>query len=222
MNNKSKIIKVAVADDHVLVRDGLVKIIKDFGDCEVIFEASNGLEVKDKIKQKLIPDILALDLNMPEMNGIETAFWLRANHPEIRILIVSVYDYEVLRIKMLKAGVRGFFKKDIPSQELHFAILTVMKSGYYLSSEFTDKLLNKSFNNEEISEPDGDQLTDEEIEFIKLSCSDLTYKEICMQMELPPRRADRFRIDLFKKLHVQSRVGVALYAIKNGLVMIQH
>jgi DNA-binding NarL/FixJ family response regulator len=129
-----------------------------------------------------------------------------------------MYDSELSLIRLLKAGVKGFLKKDIHPDELKFAIHSVVQSGYYYSNHTTGKLVNLFRNN-----PDGNirlqkaMLSDQELQFLKLACSDLTYKEVAQKMGLNPRSVDSLRDQLFTKLDVKSRVGLAMMAIRHGI-----
>ncbi len=123
--------KVLMADDHILLRNALASLIDTFDECSVIHLASNGEEVKTAIEDNQKPDIAILDLNMPKMDGYETAKWLHENHPDIKIFILTMYDSEIALIRLLQAGVRGFLKKDIHPNELKAAILAVVNDGYY-------------------------------------------------------------------------------------------
>src|SRR5688572_18093320 len=135
-------IKVAMADDHVLLRNALASLIDSFGDCKVIYQCGNGIELKNQLKTGVIPDVLLLDLNMPEMNGFDTAEWIQQHHPDIHVLMLTMYDSELTMIRLLKAGVKGFLKKDISPSELKFAINSVMNSGYYYSTQTAGRLAN--------------------------------------------------------------------------------
>jgi len=135
--NKDNSIKVALADDHVLLRTALATLISNFDNCEAIIQVSNGKELIKEISEKKIPDVVLLDLNMPEMNGFETAIWLRDNHPGINVLMLTMYDSELSLIRLLQAGVKGFLKKDVHPRELQFAIHSVVENGYYYSHNAT-------------------------------------------------------------------------------------
>jgi DNA-binding NarL/FixJ family response regulator len=219
MSNKLHYIKVALADDHVLLRNALAALIDSFGECKVIQQASNGVELIDQIKSTQAPDVAILDLNMPQMDGLETATWLQLNHPEVRVLMLTMYDSELALIRLLQSGVKGFLKKDIHPSELKFAIQSVMQSGYYYSNHTTGKLMNLFRN------PDDHSLTLEkamlsaqEIAFLKMVCTEMTYKEIALRMNLNPRTVDNLRDILFNKLDIKSRVGLAMFAIRHGVV----
>ena len=211
--------KIILADDHVLLRDALVSLINSFDDFVVIKSVGNGRELISAIEEGHQPELIVLDLNMPLMDGFETAKWLSKNHPEINILILTMYDSEIALIRLLQTGVKGFLKKDIHPQELRHELISVAKQGYYYSHDTTGKLatlFQKTPDNHSLIE--NAMLSDKEIEFLRLASTDLTYKEIAGQLKITPRAIDGYRDALFDKLDVKSRVGLAIYAVKNGIV----
>lgn len=217
--NIKKQYKVILADDHILLRDALAVLINSFDECKVIAVAGNGVELKKQIEQGNNPDLVLLDLNMPVMDGYDTAKWLQQNHPGIKILTLTMYDSEIALIRLLQIGVRGFLKKDIHPAELRTAILSVADNGYYYSHNTTGKLA--SFfqkNHSSQSSIEKALLNETEIEFLKMASTDLTYKAIAQIMQMTPRAIDGYRDCLFDKLEVKSRVGLAIYAVKNGIV----
>ena len=208
-----------MVDDHVLLRNALASLIDTFGSCQVIHQSGTGTDLVENIKQGLTPDVVLLDLNMPGMNGFETAQWLQKNNPELPVLMLTMYDSELTLIQLLQAGVKGFLKKDIHPSELKFAIHSVIESGYYYSNHTTGKLVNLFRNSLENGMAVYKSiLSDQELVFLKLACTDLTYKEIAKQMGLNPRSVDTLRDILFTKLDVKSRIGLAMVAIKHGIV----
>lgn len=218
---QENVIQVALADDHILLRNALASLIDRFEDCKVVIQASGGKELAVKISKGDLPDVVLLDLNMPDMNGFETATWLRDHYPAIHVLMLTMYDSELTLIRLLQAGVKGFLKKDIHPNELHYAIRSVIENGYYYSHNATGKLLNLFRSNTDSgSILRKKMLTEIEIRFLQLSCGELTYKEIAKEMTLNPRGVDNLRDNLFTKLEVKSRVGLAMYAIRHGLVNI--
>ena len=218
---KGDLIQVALADDHILLRNALASLIDRFENCKVVMQVSNGKELVTAISKDNLPDVVLLDLNMPGMNGFETATWLRDSYPSIQVLMLTMYDSELTLIRLLQAGVKGFLKKDIHPNELKYAIHSVIENGYYYSHNATGKLLNL-FRTKAASSSilDKSMLTETEIRFLQLSCSELTYKEIAQEMKLNPRGVDNLRDNLFTKLEVKSRVGLAMYAIRHGLANI--
>jgi DNA-binding NarL/FixJ family response regulator len=154
------------------------------------------------------------------MDGYETAAWIRTNHPGTKVLALSMYDEEDAIIKMLKNGARGYILKDSHPSELKAAIESVMTKGFHYSEIITGRLMRNILDSGD--EKHGtSNFSGREIEFLKLAASELTYKEIAEQMHLSPRTIDGYRDDLFEKLSIKSRVGLVLYAIKNGIVTLQ-
>ena len=212
-------VKIAMVDDHILLRNALARLIVGFDNCQVVLEASNGRELVNYLKKDNLPDVILLDLNMPQMDGFETAAWLHSNHPGVHILMLTMYDSDQALIRLLQSGVKGFLKKDIHPAELSFAINAVMQSGFYYSQHVSGKLANLFRNKTgNVMALEKAMLTSQEILFLKLASSDMTYKEIAMQMTLNPRAVDSLRDNLFEKLEIKSRVGLAMYAIRQGIV----
>lgn len=212
-------IKIALADDHTLLRNALGTLINGFENCKVVISVSNGLELIGCLQDGIIPDLILLDLNMPLLDGFETIKEVKKHHPDMLILMLTMFDSEVSLIKLLKLGVNGFLKKDIHPSELKQAINTVTQSGHYYSNTISAKLAGLFRQNTDSTLPLHQAiLSDQELEFLKLSASDLTYKEIAQSMSLSPRSIDAMRDQLFIKLDVKSRVGLAIIAIRNGLV----
>ena len=215
-------IKVALVDDHKLFRKGMVELVNGFPGYIVIWEANHGLELIQKFATEEAPDVVLLDINMPEMDGYETALWLKKNHPKVKVLTLSMYDNEEAIIKMLRVGAKGHILKDAEPQELKVALQELARKGFYYSELVSGTLLN-SINRDADDEKrtaEMVKLNDRESEFLKLACSELTYKEIADKMCLAPRTIDGYREALFEKLHVKSRVGLVLYAIKTGHVVV--
>jgi DNA-binding NarL/FixJ family response regulator len=214
--------KIALADDHVLLRNGLANLIRDF-DYEVLFEADNGEDFLKKVKSHGVPDIVLMDINMPVMDGYDTTSWLRKNLPHVKVLALSMYDDENAVLRMLRSGAKGYILKDVDPSELKSALSAILTKGFYHSELVTGKLIH-TINN--LDNPEGSSvkeifgLNNREIEFIKLTCTELTYKEIAEKMYLSPRTIDGYRDALFDKLGLKSRVGLVLFAIKNGIVNI--
>lgn len=212
-----KQIQVAIADDHTLLRKALGKLINSFDDYTVLFEADNGKEIKNKIAQHIVPDLVLLDVNMPEMDGFETAGWLNKNYPKIKMLALSMFSDEKTIIKMLRLGAKGYILKNIDPDELKNALDSVMKKNFYLSDYISGKIISGLHKDaDRVDEPSP--LTQREKDFLRLICTEITYKDIAAKMYVSPRTVDEYRNSLFEKLKVKSRVGLVIYAIRNGLV----
>lgn len=213
--------KVALVDDHVLLRNGLAGLINSLADYNVIFEADNGVDFQNKIRDGIIPDLVLMDINMPEMDGFATSQWIRQTHPLIKVLALSMYDNENSIIRMFKAGARGYILKDSEPSELRAALDSLITKGYYYSELVSGKLIH-SINkmDEDADIRNLSQLNDRELEFLKYACTEMTYKEIADKMFLSPRTIDGYRDSLFEKLNLKTRVGLVMYAIKNGIVRV--
>jgi two-component system invasion response regulator UvrY len=213
---------IVLVDDHVLLRKALAALIMSMDSYNVLFEADNGIDFINKLNPDLLPDLVLLDLNMPEKDGVETAQWLKNSYPSIKVLALSMYDNENAIIRMFKAGARGYILKYCEPEEMKAALDSIILKGFYYSEMVTGKLIH-SINNlhEEKSQiRQIVRLNERETTFLKLICSDLTYKEVADKMFLSTRTVEGYRDTLFERLQVKSRVGLVLYAIKNGIVTI--
>ncbi len=212
-------INIVLVDDHVLLRNGLANLIESFG-YKVLFQADNGKYFTEKLQPSNLPGIVLLDINMPEMDGYDTALWLKENYPEIKILALSMYDNENAIIRMFKAGAKGYILKDCDPSELRAALEAITSKGFYYSEMVTGKLIHtiNTMDDKDNQLINPVKLNDREINFLKLSCTELTYKEIADKMFVSPRTIDGYRDDLFHKLKIKTRVGLVMYAIKNGIV----
>ena len=218
-------VKIALVDDHKLFRDGLAELISGFSEYKISIEADNGADFIQQLKTKAIPDIILLDINMKEMDGFETAEWLKQNHPEVKILVLSMYENENAIIRMLKLGARGYVLKDIRKKELEQALASLVSKGYYYTDLVTGKLIHVLNTLDEAGPGQTVQeisaMNPRETEFLKWACTELTYKEIAEKMNLSVHTIDGYRDSLFEKLDVKSRIGLVLYAIKNKIVLLE-
>jgi len=211
---------VAIVDDHILLRNGLANIIRELETYAVLFEASNGKDFIKQLQPRFLPDIVLLDVNMPEMDGYDTALWLKRNYPGIKILALSMYDNENAIIRMMKNGAKGYILKDIDPNEFKHALDSLVRKGFYYSELITGKLIHavNQLDDHEQTIKTLISLNEREIEFLKLACTEMTYKEIAEKMYLSARTIDGYRDALFEKLGVKSRVGLVLYAFRNNIV----
>jgi len=214
-------IRVVLADDHVLLRNGLAGLVTNLG-YDVLFECSNGKELINKLEKDDLPDIILMDINMPEMDGYEATLWMKNNYPLVNVLALSMYDDENAIIRMLKSGAKGYVMKDTDPTELKLAIDNVISKGVHYSELVTGKLLHSIYQLDEKNNGTKQMLNlnDREISFLKLVSSEMTYKEIADSMYLSPRTIDGYRDALFEKLNIKNRVGLVLFAIKHGIVQV--
>jgi len=209
--------KVALVDDHKLFRKGLLELVNGFSGYTVILEAENGRDLIGKLFPEKIPGIILLDISMPVMDGFETARWLQQHHPQVKILALSMSNDEETVLQMLKCGVDGYVLKNADPSELRMALEALEADGSYYSSNISE-ILRKGLT--EPKQPEA-ELSEREIEFLKLACTELPYKSFSPFLKVSPRIVESTRETLFKKLEVASRVGLVIYAIRNGIYRIE-
>lgn len=214
-----QITKIALVDDHSLLRGSLASLINSFEGYNVVLEADNGKDFIHQLQQHPHPDIVLLDITMPEMNGFETAAWIKKNLQQTRVLVLSMMDDDTAIIAMLKEGARGYILKDSKPLIFRQALDNIRDKGFFMNELVSNKMLNYVVGDEKKTNYANvlTQLTEKETTFLRLACSELTYKEIAAEMGLSPRTVEGYRDELFKKLNVMSRVGLVMLAIKNGL-----
>ncbi|MCB0474902.1 MAG: response regulator transcription factor, partial [Flavobacteriaceae bacterium] len=157
-----------------------------------------------------------MDLNMPIMNGAEATSWLQKNEPDIKVLALSMDDDENSILRMIRSGAKGYLLKDIHPDTLLEALNGVLKEGFYHTKKVSDTLVHSLQPNGGLKKNEHIDLADREIEFLKLVSTEMTYKEIADIMNLSPKTIDGYREQLFKKLDVKNRIGLVIYALKNG------
>jgi DNA-binding NarL/FixJ family response regulator len=184
----------------------------EFDELEVVFEAENGQQMQQVLAKYAQPDVILMDINMPVMDGYASAKWLKQNYPKVRILALSMFEDDKAVIQMIKCGAGGYVLKESRPRELLEAIKAIHEKGVYINEMVSGKLLRSVADKEDL--PD---ISKKELEFLKLCCSELTYKEIADQMFVSPRTVDNYREALFLKLNLKSRSGLVLYAIQNGI-----
>ncbi len=210
-------IHLALADDHKLVRSSIAKLVSSFKNCTVLFDAENGEQVQEQLKNHVIPDILLLDISMPILDGFDTAIWLTKNYPQVKIIALTMNTDERSIVKMMRNGAKGFLSKNTEPPELLKAIETVMTKNFYLPEDISWKLVT-GLQDEANQPAEPKDLSEKEREFLSLVCTELHYEQIAKKMFISVRTVDDYRATLYDKLKVKSRMGMAMYAIKNGLV----
>jgi DNA-binding NarL/FixJ family response regulator len=212
------VIQIAVVDDHILLRNGLANLINSFAGYHVSFEADNGKDFIAQLETHDTPDIVLLDISMPGMDGFETAAWIKKNRPATKMMVLSMREDEEAIIRMVKAGAGGYILKDSKPAIFREALDELRDKGFYMNDLLSNKVLNYVKGEEENKEAAIiARLTEKELKFLELACTEKTYKEIANEMNLSPRTVEGYRDDLFEKLGVISRVGLVTFAIKHGL-----
>jgi two-component system invasion response regulator UvrY len=213
----SKKISIAIADDHAMLRKGLIKLLSVSGNYESLFDVDNGNEVIDELKKHKIPDILILDVNMAGRDGQQTAEWVTAHYPQVKILALSMFNDETTILKMIQAGAKGYITKNSDPEKLKEAIDTLYEKGVYLPESLSAKLFSGIKNNLLVNQDKTPVLNEKEKTFLSLLCQELSYQEIAGKMFLSPRTVDDYRKKLTRKLNVKGKSGLIVYAMNSGL-----
>ena len=211
-------INVALVDDHILLRNSLARIINNFDNFKVVLEADNGRHFIDQLAKIKAPDIVLLDISMPIMNGYETAEWMHKNIPQTKILVLSMMDDENSVIRMLNYGASGYILKDSKPSVLKEAFTSIVEKGFYSNDLVSGSMMHYVTNGNK--QENAIEFSELETAFIKHACTEMTYKEIADAMQIPPRKVDFYRDAVFAKLQLKNRVGLVLYAVKEGIVKI--
>lgn len=210
---KQEIIRIAIAEDHVMFRSILAATINSYKSFTVDIEAGDGTELIEKISAaKQLPDICILDISMKPMNGYETAGLIRSKWPAIKTLALTMFIDDFCIIGMLRKGARGFITKDRKPEELINALEKLYEKGFYHEG-LDDEILFHAIQGETTYPP----LTEKELEFLPYCCSDLHYREIAGLMHVSERTVESYRDSLFKKLNIKTRSGLATFAMLTGL-----
>lgn len=209
-------IKVMLADDHALMREGIKHLLEFDGSIEVIEEASDGISCLEKL-ENVEPDILLLDINMPDMNGIEVLEELKKNNNSIKVLILTVHSEIEYLIKAVDIGANGYILKDSGSLELKQAINVIMNGDSYIQPSLLPAL-NSRLINRDIDKEKLESLTKREIEILTQVAGGMFNKEIANNLDISERTVKNHISNIFKKIDVSDRTQAAVFAIKNNIV----
>jgi len=208
-------IHVAYADYYAIVRSSISTCVNASGHFIVDIQANNGEELIQQLKRtQILPDICILDINMPVKNGYETIKEAKKLWPSMKFLVLTTINKEYTILQMIKNGASGYLLKSCDPDELNKALISIYKTGYYLTELTSSQIL--SFLHEK-DDSTISKLNSKELQFLSLSASDYTYREIAQKMHVSPRTIDGYRDALFNKLNIKSRTGLAIFAISIGL-----
>lgn len=213
-----KKIKVAIADDYKIFREGLKVSLAQDEQMEVLFEADNGEELLRETEKNL-PDVIIMDLKMPLMDGMEATRLIRKKYSEVKILVVSMYDDDKFIIHLMEIGANGYLFKNAEPDEIRKAIHAVYENGYYFNDIVNKALLKKLVmkGNIKPSFNQNVELTERELEVLKLICAEKTAAEIGKEIFLSHRSVEGIRQRLIEKVGVRNTAGLVMFAVKNGL-----
>lgn len=211
-------IKIMIADDHNLLREGLKQLLEFDGSMEIIAEASDGIECLE-ILNNVNPDILLLDINMPLKNGIEVLEELKVSKPDLKILILTVHGEVEYLIKAIDIGADGYIMKDSESSELKRAINEILSGEKYIQPSLIP-MLNNKLANRDIDKDKLNSLTSRELEVLVQVANGMFNKEIAINLNISERTVKNHISNIFKKIDVSDRTQAAVFAIRNNLVKI--
>jgi DNA-binding NarL/FixJ family response regulator len=204
-------ISVAIVDDHALFRKGLMFLLQELDAIEVLFEAENGSDMQHLIKKGNPPAVILMDIKMPVMDGYQATSYLGVHYPQVKVLALSMYEDDRSVLKMIRCGAGGYILKSSRPGELLHAITTIAEKGFFINERVSGKLIKIA------TQPEEQILSINELKFLELCCSEMSYKEIAELLFVSPRTIDNYRDSLFEKLGIKSRTGLVLYAIKNEI-----
>ncbi len=217
-----KPIKVLLADDHRIIREGLTHLISDVKGIDVMGEAGNGKEVMNFMNNHKRVDLVLMDVNMPVMNGIDTTQMLSKKYPKTKVLGLSFYNDERYITKMIEAGAKGYILKSTGKDELISAIKTLYRGQLYFSPEVSGIILDKQARQEKTNDLSADDirnlLTEREIEILGMIAGEMTNTDIADKLGLSHRTVDTHRGNILKKLGVKNTAGLVRAAIKAGFI----
>ena len=210
-------IRIIIADDHPLFREGLCRLFQDEEGLECVAMAENGKEAV-RLSQELHPDVVILDVNMPELTGIDAAKQIKKTCPKTAILMLSAYKYNHYVITSIQAGVDGYLLKNTPRSELIEAIRMIHSGKGIFNIEAISKILRKLTSETGSAESGHNELRRRELEVLKLAARGMSNKQISSELNITDNTVGTHLVNIFRKLGVESRTEAALYALKEGLI----
>jgi DNA-binding NarL/FixJ family response regulator len=213
-------IKIAIVEDQRLFREGIYALLKETPGMDIVAVAENGLQFLEILEKGILPDVALVDMNMPELNGFELVEIMVKRFPSVKCIILTVYNQERFIVKMIEAGVAGYLVKNCDFDEVKKAIVSAFKTGFYFNEATIRSMLSaqkhrssqvRSFANIPID------LTDREIEVLRLICKEHTNSEMAEVLNLSPRTIDGHRNNLLAKVGCKNTAGLVLFAVNNGI-----
>ncbi|MFC3561810.1 response regulator [Pedobacter jamesrossensis] len=212
---QTKSLSIGIVDDHTLFRSGLANLLSEFEEINVLFQATNGIDMQKQIKNHPNVELILMDINMPLMDGYAATQFIKKEYPEINVLALSMFEDEKAIIGMLKAGAGGYMLKESTPSDLVIAIRTTIEKGFFINDMVSGRLLFSLKQDE--PKP---LITEKEHTFLQYCSTELTYREIADLMNISPRTVDNYRESLFAKLNIKTRTGLVVYGIKHNLIKI--
>jgi DNA-binding NarL/FixJ family response regulator len=212
-------ITVAIADDHKIFRKGVILSMRSYTNIKFVFEAENGQDLLDKLALEQ-PDVVLCDLRMPQKDGIDTTKLITKTYPNIRVIILTMYEDERFVGHLMDCGAAGYLLKSTEPAEIKKAIMDVMRTGFYLNPFVNKVLIRKNYNKQKFNPSLNSEivLSDKEREVLKLVCMEFTATEIAQKMEISARTVEAIKDRLMERFDVKNSVGLVFFAMKNQLI----
>jgi DNA-binding NarL/FixJ family response regulator len=217
-----KPINLAIVDDHKIFRNGLKATLEDCPDFKLLIEASNGRELIGQLATHA-PDVILMDIKMPEMDGMQTTAYIHQHFKEIKVLALSMHNEDKYIVDMMKVGASGYLLKNAEPEEIIEAIQTVYDKGFYFNEHLSVTLIKQLVGPGNYIDSAGPQqvdLNDREIEVLKLVCQEHSNQEIADKIFLSVRTVEGYRARLFEKTGSKNLVGLVIFAIKKGIISV--
>jgi DNA-binding NarL/FixJ family response regulator len=217
-----KPINLAIADDHKIFRNGLKATLEDCPDFKLLIEASNGKELIGQLATHT-PDVILMDIKMPEMDGMQTTDHIHQHFKQIKVLALSMHNEDKYIVDMMKAGASGYLLKNAEPEEIIEAISTVHHKGFYFNEHLSVTLIKQLVGPGSYADAAGQQqvdLNDREIEVLRLVCQEHSNQEIADKIFLSVRTVEGYRARLFEKTGSKNLVGLVIFAIKKGIISV--
>ncbi len=213
------VIKVAIADDHKIFRKGVVLSLRPYTNIRFVQEAEHGDDLLAGLKESE-PDVILMDLRMPGKDGIETTKIVSKQYPQIRIIILTMYEDERFVYHMMENGANGYLLKNAEPQEIRKAIMDVHEKGYYLNNFVNRILLKRSHSRNKVIPSLNNEITlsDKERDVLRFICMEFTAQEIAQKMEISPRTVEAIKDRLMERFGSKNTAGLVFFAVKNNLV----
>ena len=214
-------IRLGIADDHKIFRNGLKATLEDNPDFDLIVEASNGKQLLAQLAAN-VPDVILMDIKMPELDGIQTTAAVKDRYPNVKVLALSMFNEDKYIVDMMKAGASGYLLKNAEPEEIIEAISTVYHKDYYFNEHLSVTLIKQLAGNSQAGAAAMSlaDFNEREIEVLRLVCQECSNQEIADKIFLSVRTVEGYRARLFEKTRSKNLVGLVIFAVKTGIISV--
>ena len=212
-------IRLAIADDHRIFREGLKALLGDYPQMQVLAEAASGRQLLDALAQHPV-DVVLMDISMPEVDGLQATRLVLAQHPHTKVLALSMYDEDTYIVDMMKAGARGYLLKSAEPDEIIEAITDVHRKGFYFNESLSATLVKQLLGQSPADLQHEVELNERETAVLQLLCQEHSNQEIADRLFLSVRTVEGYRTRLFEKIGARNIVGLVIYAVKKGVIRV--